>query len=263
MRPTILQEIFDQKKRRVAERRAAIDITEIREQAIQVRALSENNGLRSALESPGINIIAEFKRASPSKGVINNTLDPSGTASKYELGGARAVSVLTEQDFFKGSMDDLIAIRRAIDLPILQKDFIFDEYQIYEAAAAGADAILLIVAMLDDQTLTRLHQIAEDVLGIDALVEVHDKVEIDRAASIGARLIGINNRDLKTFDVSLDTSRELFLLAPQHSVLVSESGLKTRDDIDALKALGFSGFLIGESLMKASDPEQQLRILTR
>jgi indole-3-glycerol phosphate synthase len=263
MKPTILQEIFEQRRSRVAERRAAIDITKIREQAVRIRASAENNRLRSALKCPGINIIAEFKRASPSKGVINDALDPVETARKYKFGGAGAISVLTEQDFFKGSLDDLIAIRHTLDLAVLQKDFVFDEYQIYEASAAGADAILLIVAMLDDETLKHLHHVAEEELGIDALVEVHDKNEMDRAASIGARLIGVNNRNLKTFDVSLAVSRELVRSAPTGTILVSESGLKTYDDIEELRVLGFNGFLIGETLMKAADPEQALRDLTK
>jgi indole-3-glycerol phosphate synthase len=262
MKPTILWEIFEQKKRRVAARRAETDISEIRERALNRRAGAIDRRFQRALEIPGINIIAEYKRASPSKGVINDALDPAETARRYKLGGARAMSVLTEQDFFKGSIDDLIAIRRAIDLPILQKDFIFGEFQIYEAAAAGADAILLIVAMLDDETLTRLYSLAEG-LGIDSLVEVHDQIEMDRAAAIDARLIGINNRDLKTFDVSIDTSRQLIISAPGDAVVVAESGLKHRTDIDELMALGFSGFLIGEILMTAADPEAALRELTQ
>jgi len=263
MKPTILQEIFDQKKRRVDERRAALDISEMEEQAVRIRAGAETHRLRIALMSPDVNIIAEFKRASPSKGIINDSRDPAGIAHKYRSGGARAMSVLTEGDFFKGSIDDLHAVRHAVDLPILQKDFVFDEFQIYEAAAAGADAILLIVAMLDDEELKHLHHVAEDILGIDALVEVHGQNEMERAAAIGASLIGVNNRNLKTFDVSLDTSRALISSAPENAMLISESGFKSREDIIELARLGFNGFLIGETLMKSEDPDQTLRDLTQ
>jgi indole-3-glycerol phosphate synthase len=259
MKPTILQEIFEAKKRRVAKRRADIRMSDLTANAYGGRAYAGNHRLLAALSGQDINIIAEIKRASPSKGVIKDNVDAAATARIYEGAGAKAISVLTEEDHFKGSMDDLRAVRDAVGLPILQKDFIFDEFQIYEAAAAGADAILLIAAMLEDETLAKLHFVAEDRLGMDALVEVHDLGELERARRIGARLIGVNNRDLNTFDVSLDISRELIRSPLTGAVVVAESGLKSREDIRDLKNLGFNGFLIGETLMKAQDPGEELR----
>lgn len=262
MKPTILQEIFEAKRLRVAARRKTIAIEDVKASAYRHRAGAEANRLQNALRANGISIIAEFKRASPSKGIINDRPDPVKTAQMYEQGGAKAISVLTEEDHFKGSLDDLRAVRAATTLPILQKDFVFDEYQIYEAALAGADAILLIVAMLDDNTLKHLYYIATD-LGLDVLVEVHDKEEMERAARISPAIIGINNRDLKTFKVSLDTSYELIGLAPHRTVMVSESGLQYREDLEALMNNDFHGFLIGETLMTSDDPVQTLFELSR
>jgi indole-3-glycerol phosphate synthase len=169
------------------------------------------------------------------------------------------MSVLTEEDYFAGSLDDLRQVKAVVDLPVLRKDFIVDEYQVYESAAAGADAILLIVAVLDDEELLRLRRLAEDELYMDALVEVHTSDEMKRAAACGAKLIGVNNRDLRTFEVSLDTSLRLAREAPAEAVLISESGLKNSDDLRCLYDAGYRGFLIGETLMRAEDPEQALR----
>lgn len=262
MKPTILQEIFEAKKLRVAKRQQESDVPGLVAAAYDARASRERNRLRTALSGDGINIIAEFKRASPSKGIINDTLNAADVGRIYETAGASAISVLTEEDYFKGSIDDLRAMRGAVRIPVLQKDFVFSEFQIYEAAIAGADAILLIVAMLDDVTLRNLHGIAGD-LGIDALVEVHNKEEMSRAAAIGAGIIGVNNRDLKTFKVSLDISYDLMEDAPAGAIMVTESGLKTRDDIQSLKRCGYDGFLIGETLMRSGDPEEALKALNR
>ena len=199
-------------------------------------------------------IIAEFKRASPSLGEIRGDADPGQMIALYEAGGAAAISVLTEQEFFKGSLDDLKAARVSTRLPILRKDFIVDEIQIVEAAAAGADAILLIVAALSDEELSRYRTLAEEELGLDALVEVHDAEEMRRAMQCGAALIGVNNRNLRTFATSLETSIELAALAPPDTALVSESGISSRADIERLQQCGYRGFLIGESLMRAADP---------
>lgn len=261
MKPTILQEIFEAKKLCVAKRRQETGMSKLVADAYDARASREPHRLRSALSGEGINIIAEFKRASPSKGIINDTLNAADVGRIYETAGAGAISVLTEEDYFKGSFDDLRAMRGAVGIPILQKDFIFSEFQIYEAAIAGADAILLIVAMLDDVTLGNLYGIAGE-LGIDALVEVHNKEEMSRAAAIGAAIIGVNNRDLKTFKVSLDISYDLMKDAPAGAIMVTESGLKTRDDIQSLKRCGYDGFLIGETLMRSGDPEEALKALT-
>jgi indole-3-glycerol phosphate synthase len=216
--------------------------------------------LREALQNRNnLNIIAEIKRASPSKGVINDKIDVAEVARSYERGGACAISVLTEEDRFQGSLEDLKTARAAVSLPILRKDFIFDEFQIYEAASAGADVILLIAAMLDDGTLVRLRRLTEDDLKMDALVEVHTLEELERAKKIGARLIGVNNRDLHSFKVSLDVSRALVKHAPADALMIAESGLQTREDLLELKDLGFRGFLIGETLMRSGKPESVLR----
>src|SRR4029078_4178998 len=166
-------------------------------------------------------------RRSPSKGMIREGADPIEIARAYREGGAVAISVLTEEDYFAGSLDDLRQVKAAVDLPVLRKDFIVDEYQVYESAAAGADAILLIVAALDDELLARLRRLAEDELQLDALVEVHTSDEMKRAAAVGAKLIGVNNRDLRTSEVSIDTSLSLAREAPADAVLISESGLKS------------------------------------
>lgn len=254
-----LTEIIELKKKRLETAKAKRDIGELKSAALARREISENHRLRRSLERDSINIIAEFKRASPSKGVINEALDVAETASNYEAGGACAISVLTEEDRFKGSLNDLKAARAAVRLPLLRKDFIFDEFQIYEAAEAGADVILLIAAMLGDAELQRLHRLAEDELGLDALVEVHTREELERVKKTDARIIGVNNRDLHSFRVSLDTSRELVKHAPKDALLIAESGISTKDEIRELRGLGFAGFLIGETLMRAADSAGALK----
>jgi indole-3-glycerol phosphate synthase len=211
------------------------------------------------LQKDGINIIAEFKRRSPSKGVIREGANPSEIARAYEAGGAVAMSVLTEEDYFAGSLDDLCQVKSTVNLPVLRKDFIVDEYQVYESAAAGADAILLIVAALDDERLARLRGLAEDELQMDALVEVHSSDEMKRAVACGAKLIGVNNRDLRTFEVSLETSLSLAREAPSEALFISESGLNNSADLRRLYDAGYRGFLIGETLMRAEDPAAALR----
>jgi indole-3-glycerol phosphate synthase len=253
---TILDEIFDTKRRRVEETKCHTDLGRLAESAHRVRAAAVKHSFRQALANrEQVNIIAEFKKASPSKGTINDETAPEDAARRYESRGACAVSVLTEEDFFRGSLADLEEVRRAVRLPVLRKDFLFDEFQIFEAAAAGADAVLLIAASLAEDELRRLRSVTEDDLGMDALVEVHTADDMAKAVAVGARLIGINNRDLKTFEVSLDVSRGLIASAPPDAVLVSESGLRSITDIEELSTLGFSGFLIGEILMQSEDPE--------
>jgi len=255
----ILSQIIETRKVRVASAKKLRPLAELRGDAMRVREMSARHPLRDALtQNERINIIAEFKRRSPSKGEIRRNADPVAITKTYQLGGAVAVSVLTEEDYFAGSLDDLRAVRLAIPLPILRKDFVFDEYQVYESAAAGADALLLIVAALDDDRLARLRTITEDELGMDALVEVHTAEELGRAVQAGARIIGVNNRDLSTFEVSLETSVQLATAAPQDTFLISESGIGSVEDIERLRALGYRGFLIGETLMRADDPEELL-----
>ena len=255
---TTLDTIVDATRARVRDARSTTDVTGLLERARSARVDVPSNRLRQALSGDTINIIAEFKRASPSKGVINDRVDPAAVARSYEAGGACAVSVLTEPDFFQGSLDDLRSVRRAVSLPILRKDFIVDEFQIFEAAEAGADAILLIVAVLQPEELVRLQSAAHE-LGLDALVEVHTLDELEIAKDIGATLIGVNNRDLKSLDVSLDVSRELIAHAPPKVPMIAESGLTGPDDLIELQRLGYSGFLIGETLMRSGDPTSSLR----
>jgi indole-3-glycerol phosphate synthase len=259
-----LSEIIDQKRRRVETAKLSVSPEVLALMARRARESAAPNVLSGALKDESkINIIAEFKRKSPSKGEIRAHADPGVIARSYEASGATAVSVLTEEDYFDGSLDDLRAARQAVSIPILRKDFIFEEYQVYESAAAGADALLLIVAALNDDTLGRLRSLAEDDLGMDALVEVHTKEEMIRALDLGAKLIGVNNRNLETFEVSLETSVQLAQIAADKAVLISESGIQSVDDIQRLHGLGYRGFLIGENLMKASDPGEALEEFTR
>ena len=258
----ILDRIIEQRRRRLAEAVGARPPGEVRRAAERVRGGAAARAFSRALAVEGrVNVIAEFKRASPSKGEIRGGASAVEVARAYEAGGAAALSVLTEEDFFRGSLNDLMEVKAAVALPVLRKDFVFDAYQIYEAAAAGADAVLLIAAALDDEALARLREVAEDELGLDALVEVHTRAEMRRAADSGARLVGVNNRDLRTFQVSLETSVELAAHAPAGALLVSESGLRDASDIKRLRACGFSAFLIGETLMRAADPSRALREL--
>jgi indole-3-glycerol phosphate synthase len=208
----------------------------------------------------GPRIIAEVKRRSPSKGAIKEGADPAAVARAYEAGGAAAVSVLTDARYFGGSLDDLVAVRAAVGLPVLRKDFIIDAYQLAESAAAGADAVLLIVRALPGDRLPRLLAEARR-LGIEALVEVHDAAEMAAAAAAGATVVGINNRDLGTFTVDTGLTVRLAPLAPRGAVVVSESGIAAPADIAKLTAAGAAAFLVGESLMRAGDPTRALRDL--
>jgi indole-3-glycerol phosphate synthase len=255
---TFLEEILELKRARVEQAKKQSKIQNLKSEIPN----RPSHRLREALQDKNkINVIAEIKRASPSKGVINDKIDVAETARMYERGGARAISVLTEEDRFCGSLEDLKTVRANVSLPVLRKDFVFDEFQIYEAAAAGADVILLIAAMLDDETLLRLRRLTEDELKMDALVEVHTLEELERAEAIGAGIIGVNNRDLHSFKVSLDVSRALVKHAPPDALMIAESGLKTREDLLELRELGFHGFLIGETLMRSGSAEEELRKL--
>lgn len=263
MTGTFLDNIFRDKRVRVKAAKRASDHLALREMAFEGKSSRGSHRLREALSDRSrINIIAEFKKASPSKGVISAGVDPAKVARQYEAGGAAAISVLTEEDHFKGSLNDLRAVRAAVSLPILRKDFVFDEFQIYEAAAVGADAILLIAAMLENHEINELRAIAEDELGLDALIEVHTLDELERVKKIGSKLIGVNNRDLKSFHVTLDVSRELIKNSPEDAIMVTESGLSTRRELVELCELGYSGFLIGETLMRTGDPVAELRRLS-
>ncbi len=257
-----LQEILELKQKRVELAKSNNNLESLKNHTFSVRARAMPHVLRQKLQADDeIHIIAEIKRASPSKGIINDKIDVAEVARNYELGGATAISVLTEEDKFGGSLSDLKLARKTVKIPILRKDFIFDEFQIFESAAAGADVILLIVAMLEDKKLLQFRRIIEDKLKLDALVEVHTLEELERAKAIGATTIGVNNRDLNSFQVSLDVSRELIKHAPKDALMIAESGLQTREDLLELQELGFRGFLIGETLMRSENAEEELKKL--
>ncbi len=253
----ILTEIAEKVRAKVEEQKRRLPLSQLKSLA---GSAPEQRGLAAALSRPGINIIAEIKRASPSAGLLSEHFEPAAIARMYAGGGAAAISVLTEQDYFLGSLDHLLEARRAVDLPALRKDFILDDYQIYESRAGGADAILLIVALLDRHKLAHLIELAGE-LGLEALVEVHTASELETALQAGAQIVGVNNRDLRDFKVSLNVSLELARLMPENIIKVSESGIKSLRDIVRLRRAGFDGFLIGEQLMRASDPRQALRAL--
>jgi indole-3-glycerol phosphate synthase len=252
----ILDRIVARKREELRE--ATVPIAELRAEAEANRG--RQRGFAAALRAKSPAIIAEFKKASPSRGVLIEDFRPADLARQYEKGGAAALSVLTDQDFFQGSLHDLRTARAACTLPVIRKDFTIDEYHVYEAAANGADAILLIVAILEDAPLRGFRELAES-LGMDALVEVHDAAELERAQRSGARIIGVNNRDLRTFQVSLDVSKALAPSIPEGVIKVSESGIFTFDDIDTLRGVGFDAFLIGEHLVKSADPTAALQAL--
>ena len=213
-----------------------------------------------ALIAEGISLIAEMKRASPSKGPIRPGASVSDIVSGYQRAGASAVSVLTEPNWFGGSLDDLVEARAACDLPLLRKDFVVDEYQLLEARVAGADAVLLIVAALERSRIEELMGAASD-LGLDALVEVHDEKEVEVAVEAGAEVIGINNRDLHSLEVDLETTFELLADVPAGTVVVAESGITLNEDVERLERAGVDAILVGEALMRADDPVRAVREL--
>lgn len=224
----------------------------------EARSKSTVRTFREALlHTDRINVIAECKRRSPSRGVLRNQYDPAAIAAVYQTAGAAAISVLTEPTFFDGSLEHLQAVRSRVAVPILRKDFVIDEYQIAEAAANGADAVLLIAAALTDMDLRKLHVVANSV-GLDALVEVHDAAETDRALNAGAELIGVNNRNLRTLAVDPGVSADLIGRIPQTVIAVAESGFKLPGELIALRQLGYRGFLVGERLMTSDNPGKTL-----
>ena len=253
----ILDDICAHKREEVAAIKRATPLDEIQERIGQA---DPPRPFREALRRPGISLIAEVKRASPVKGVLFEDMDPVDLAGLYEHAGARAISVLTDERFFQGSLADLTSVRQSVKLPCLRKEFIIDEYQIYEARAARADAILLIVRILDDAQLRGFRELAES-LGMDALVEAHDAREIERALAAGAHIVGINNRDLDTFEVDFNKSLELRRMAPGGHVLVSESGIKTRDHVRQLEDGGIDAILVGETLVTSNNIAATIREL--
>jgi indole-3-glycerol phosphate synthase len=252
----ILAEIVENKRREVADLhpRAAVLEGQAHERKVQPRAFA--GALRTATPA----IIAEIKKASPSRGLLQPNFHPAFIAHSYEEGGAACLSVLTDKDYFQGSLHDMEAAKAAVSIPVLRKDFTIDRIQVIEAAAHGADAILLIAAILATEDLTALRELAAS-FGLASLVEVHDHDELAKAVDSGAEIIGVNNRDLQTFEVRLETSLRLSYLMPSDVTRVSESGIHTREDIEILQGAGFHAFLVGESLMRSADPAAALRSL--
>ncbi len=259
----ILGQILDAKREEVERARAARPLAVVEAAARQVPPA---RSLAAALARPAgaarlpVRVLAEVKRASPSAGPIAPGVDPVAVARCYEAAGAAAISMLTDRRFFDGDLAFLSATRAAVEIPLLRKDFIIDAYQVAEARAAGADAVLLIVAALDDAELRDLHAAAAG-LGMDALVEIHDQAEAERAVRAGARLIGVNHRDLRTFQMDLALTARLAPGMPAGTVLVAESGIRTPADVAALAAAGADAILVGETLMRAPSPGDQLRLL--
>ncbi len=254
---TVLEDIVVMRRRRLEEARARVPLGRLQEAA---DARTERRDFAAALSGGSLRVIAELKRASPSRGLLRRDYRRKEIAQGYETAGAAALSVLTEEDFFSGSLEDLRQVREAVSLPVLRKDFILDGYQVYESLAAGADALLLIVAALSDKDLQNLLELCCRV-GLAALVEVHTESELDRAVGGGARIIGVNNRDLRTLEVSLETSFRLRPKIPPVCLAVSESGVKTPQNLRALADAGFNAVLIGEHLMEVPDPGEELAAL--
>jgi indole-3-glycerol phosphate synthase len=254
---SVLDRIVEATREEISRRREIASLADL-EAALDVR--EEPRPFQEALTRPGISIIAEHKRRSPSAGVIREGAEVTDVAQAYERGGAAALSILTEPFHFGGSLDDLRVARAATHLPVLRKDFVVDPYQVYESAAAGADAILLIVAALEPRELAELHREAR-ALDLDVLVEVHDEEELDTALEVEAEIIGINNRDLADFSVDIERTYELLSDVPAGKTVVSESGFSTRDELDDLDRVGVDAVLIGETLMRADDVEAACREL--
>ena len=256
----ILSKIVEHKKQDVAEAQKRLPEAQIREQALMPRT---RRSFLKRLEHPGVtgvNVIAEIKRASPSKGVIRQNLDPVTYASEYEKGGAVALSVLTDQPFFQGSRQDLKSARKTTTLPVLRKDFMISAYQLYESAVMGADAVLLIVRILEQQQLKDYLDICDE-LKLDVLVEIHTEKDLETATRSGARLIEINNRNLRSFETDIETAIRLKSLFEPHQIAVAASGIHTRADIEKNLNAGIWNFLIGESLVKARNPKDFLKSL--
>jgi indole-3-glycerol phosphate synthase len=251
---TVLDRILDARRAAVDHRKRVLPETALK---YGVKAASPLRDFAAALSRDAVNVIAELKPASPSRGVIRDPFDPVALARSLAAAGAAALSVLTEPEFFGGSLKNMRDARKEIAQPVLRKDFIFDSWQVWESRANDADSFLLIVAALDDRTLRELIALGRQ-LGMEPLIEVHTTKELDRALAAEARIIGVNNRDLRTLEVRLETSLELIGLIPDQCIAVAESGLSTNADLVALRNAGFDAFLIGEHLMRADDPAAAL-----
>jgi indole-3-glycerol phosphate synthase len=259
--PTVLRRIIDRKWQEIEERRGRLPEAALAEQAAAGPACRGFvDAMRRHLDAGRAAVIAEAKRASPSKGLIRDPFDPAAIAASYEAGGASCLSVLTDVDFFQGSDLHLQQARAACGLPVIRKDFIVDPYQVLEARAIGADCVLLIVAALADGQLAELNHAAAE-LGMDVLVEVHDRAELERGLVLGNTLLGINNRDLHSFDTRLETTWELLDHVPGDRIVVTESGIHTAADVAAMRERGVNAFLVGEAFMRSPEPGEKLREL--
>ncbi|CAA0097172.1 indole-3-glycerol phosphate synthase TrpC [Zhongshania aliphaticivorans] len=256
--PTVLKKILDRKREEVAERSALVSIAQLQ---AQIASASAPRGFVKAIEAKlaagKSAVIAEVKKASPSKGVIRENFIPADIAASYEAGGAACLSVLTDADFFQGAELYLQQARGACSLPVIRKDFIIDPYQVYEARAIGADCILLIAAALDDETMASLNQLAQS-LGMDVLIEVHNAEELARTLPLGNRLVGINNRNLHNFETSLQNTFDLLAAISDEHIVVTESGIHTAADVAAMREHGVNTFLVGEAFMRAVEPGEKL-----
>ncbi|MGO4955865.1 indole-3-glycerol phosphate synthase TrpC [Luteococcus sp. Sow4_B9] len=252
---TVLDEIIVGVRSDLAERRA---VTSLADLELRIQSAPAPLDVLTRFREPGLSVISEVKRKSPSKGALAVIEDPAALAAQYELGGASAISVLTEKHRFNGSLDDLDAVRERVRIPVLRKDFVVDEYQVWEARAHGADLVLLIVAALDDSQLARLHQLVQD-LGMTPLVEVHTAEEARRAADLGAELVGVNNRNLKTLDVDLAQFGRLVELLGDQTVKVAESGILGPEDAALVHRQGADVVLVGEALVRHGDPAAAIR----
>jgi len=255
----MLDKIVADKKEELTQRKQAVPVSALEAQIAQrARTLD----FAAALKRNGVSLIAEVKRASPSKGVLCPDFDPVLLARTYADNGAAAISVLTENKYFQSSIEHLAEIRKKVEIPLLRKDFIFDPYQVYESRTYGADALLLIVAILEQKQLEELLTLSHE-LGLGCLVEVHNKSEVEKALRSGAQIIGINNRDLRTLSVDIGTTPRLRSLLPEGKIVVSESGISSRNDIDSLKKWGVNAALVGEALLTADDIAAKMRELVK
>ena len=253
----MLNKIIAQKRKEVEQRKKSMPLSSLKEYIAQRKAPLD---FALALSGDRTKLIAEVKRASPSRGVLCANFNPVELAKNYAQGGAVAISVLTEANYFEGSIEHLAAIREEIELPLLRKDFIFDPYQVYESCAYGADALLLIVASLSQEQLGELLSLSHS-LGLNCLVEVHNEDEVERALLTQAKIIGINNRDLNTFTIDINTTRRLRPLIPQERIVVSESGIRSRSDVEKLKGWGANAVLVGEALVTTGNIQTKMREL--
>ena len=255
----MLDKIVADKKEEVRQQKKAVPVSELRARIAQ---RTKTQDFAAALKKDGVNLIAEVKKASPSRGILRPDFDPVALARTYTDNGAAAISVLTEERYFQGNIEHLAGIRQEIDIPLLRKDFIFDPYQVYESRAYGADALLLIAAILAQEPLAELLTLSHE-LGLNCLVEVHNENEVEKALHSGAQIIGINNRDLKTFKVDISTTPRLRKLIPPDKIVVSESGISRRRHIEDLKRWGVNAALVGEALLTAGDIAAKVRELAK